>query len=136
MASYETDLSNQGEIYCITNQVTKQLYVGKTKCMKKRKGKLQYCGYQDRFRQHLSRSLSTNRQIATQCAKLYSAIRTYGIDKFTVTLIERVPLDIINQRERHYIRIWKTRKFGYNMATGGNWMPRSIRIKYRQTHKK
>jgi hypothetical protein len=112
-------LLNQGEIYCITNRITGERYVGKTKCMKKVNGVLVYKGYQDRFRQHLMRATSDNETTAQECGKFYGAIRYYGWDAFTVEMLERCDLSQINQRERYYIKEFKTRRKGYNMAKGG-----------------
>jgi group I intron endonuclease len=110
---------NQGEIYCITNRMNGDKYIGKTKCMKKVNGTLVYRGYQDRFRQHLLRATSDNEETAQECAKFYGAIRYYGWDAFTVELLERCDLSQINQRERYYIKTLNTRRRGYNTARGG-----------------
>jgi|FLYN01.1.fsa_nt_gi hypothetical protein len=124
-----------GEIYCVTNLQTGQRYVGKTTCFKRCNGKLIYRGYQSRYRQHLADALSCNQDRATKCQKFYQAIRQYGPEAFQVTLVERCPLTLLDEREIYYIRLWKTRRNGYNMARGGKWMPRRVRKRYKAKQK-
>lgn len=112
-------LMNKGEIYCITNKISGEKYIGKTKCMKKIGDKYMYKGYEHRFKQHMSRAFSDNEDTANDCWKFYAAIRYYGWDTFTVQLLERCDLAVINQKERDYIKRFNTRRKGYNSAKGG-----------------
>lgn len=112
-------LMNQGEIYCITNKLTGEKYIGKTKCMKKVGDKYVYKGHEHRFRQHMTRAFSDNEDTANDCWKFYAGIRYHGWDAFTVHMIERCDLSIINQKERAYIKQFNSRRKGYNSAKGG-----------------
>ena len=101
-----------GKIYCITNLVNGKYYFGQT-CQTVNK----------RFIQHKSdakRKLQRN-------SHLGNAIRHYGKDKFTITLMEE---GITNQEELNTKEIlWiilttaTNNKYGYNISPGGNKPP-------------
>jgi group I intron endonuclease len=124
-------LSLRGEIYIITNKVTGMKYIGQTKCMKKRNNKEIYKGYLDRFSQHLRNAFNPKKY--EDCSKLYIAIRTYGVENFSVHLCERCLLPDINKRERYYIRKLNTRRNGYNIDRGGK--PKPYKVKKFQRRK-
>ena len=95
------------QIYLITNTENNKHYVGQV---------LQDKGYKARFQEHLNSCDSvTNR--------LYSAMQHYGIDKFTVTLLEEnIPENQIDYKEIYYIGLYNTyyeNNLGYNMTLGG-----------------
>ena len=51
-----------------------------------------------------------------------AAIKKHGIDNFTKTILERdiVDYDYLQERERHYIKLYDSQKNGYNRTEGGN----------------
>lgn len=114
---------NSAEIYLITNTATKLQYVGQTKCMKKKKDKYVYCGYEDRFKEHIRNAFSTREETQKSCPKLYEAMRAYPRDQvstiFRVELVETCSRDDINKMEKFYIRKFGSRKNGYNVTAGG-----------------
>ena len=98
-------------IYKITNNVSGDIYVGKTT-------------------QKLNRRISRHFYNASKGSDtyLYRAMRKYGKDNFTCDIIETVSEDI-NRRERYWIAKLKPK---YNMTRGGdggdtsrspNWKP-------------
>ena len=46
------------------------------------------------------------------------ALKKYGIDQFTFELLEEVPKANLTEREKYYITLFDTTKFGYNMKIG------------------
>lgn len=115
-------LFGYGEIYCIVNRVTGERYIGQTRCMKSIGGRYRYHGYMSRFQQHMKDAFSPNPETQNKCPKFYRAIREHGRHLFYVYRLEQCLLQEINQREKYYIRFYRTRKLGYNITTGGQRM--------------
>lgn len=91
-------------IYKIENQLNGKVYIGKTeKTIKYRWNRHLYY-----VRKNVNRYL-------------YDAIRKYGEFNFTITEIESCDSCILNERERFWIRVYKSteKEYGYNMAEGG-----------------
>lgn len=116
----ETDLS-YGYIYCITNIRNNAKYIGQTKCFKIRNGVTSAKNPEERFRQHLSRAFGEKTQ--NECQKFYEAIREYGKDAFVFTIVEKCSMLDLNKRERYYIKLWNTKRKGYNISRGGKKKP-------------
>lgn len=66
-----------GTIYCITNKINNKMYIGQTARM-----------LQERWKDHLesSRDLNNHRP-------LYLAMRKYGIENFSLTILEECSND-------------------------------------------
>lgn len=92
-------------IYIIKNKVNNKLYVGQTTNVEKRWKEHKYHGIHDE-----------NTSIY-----LYNAMKKYGIDNFTIEVIEKdIPLDQINDKETYWIKKLNTLKpNGYNLTLGG-----------------
>ena len=75
-----------GEIYCMTNTVTKKQYIGQTVSHRKNRIKYRPFGYIGRFNDHISEALNNTKK--KQCTYLNNSIRKYGKDIFTVKLIK------------------------------------------------
>jgi group I intron endonuclease len=86
-------------IYQITNNVNGDFYIGKT-----------IGSLKSRFRRHLYNAKSGSK------THLYSAIRKYGADNFSISLIENVSNNI-NEREIYWISKLNPK---YNMTSGGD----------------
>lgn len=94
-------------IYLITNQVNNKKYVGKTTKLNP----------YDRWREHKNTANLNNKQAKSM--PVLRAIRKYGVDNFTFTLIEECPDETVNDRERYYIQEYNTTNYGYNITLGG-----------------
>ena len=47
-------------------------------------------------------------------------MQKYGVWSFAFELIEQCPKEQLNEREKFYISLYQTDKFGYNMTQGGS----------------
>ena len=86
-------------IYRLTNTINQKTYIGQTSR-----------GLEERWREHLG---STTRGSS---AHLHNAIRKYGPDAFTREVLEETTIDLMNDRERHWIAEYAPE---YNMTAGG-----------------
>lgn len=91
-------------IYKIVNKVNGKIYIGQSVDIKKRWKLHEYNSKYDYKKNHL-----------------YSAIRKYGIDNFTFSVICEVPENILDVYEISYIKYYETtdRMKGYNKKSGG-----------------
>ncbi len=105
-------MNEYGEIYCITSPSGKQ-YVGqcvKLLCSGKK------WGYINRWQEHIRDSKTKN-----YCRLLNNAIRKYGAENFTITILAECEIDKLNELESYYIETLNTMTpNGYNLTTGGN----------------
>ena len=90
-------------IYCITNDINGKQYVGKTEHT-----------IEERFKEHCSDCFKE------QCEKrpLYAAMRKYGIEHFTISILEET--NTPEEREIYWIEKLGTFKKGYNATKGGD----------------
>lgn len=96
-----------GLIYLITNKINNKKYVGKTER-----------SLQERWEEH-------KRHIYTVNYPLYLAMRKYGLENFSIEVIENnIPSELINEKEICYIQKYKslTEENGYNVSLGGEGM--------------
>lgn len=95
-------------IYKITNKLNNKCYIGKTNNFKRR------------WINHVDFCKSQNPKKNNRCPKLYRAMRKYGIENFSIELIENQISDQeINNREIFWIESLKTIENGYNCVSGG-----------------
>ena len=47
-------------------------------------------------------------------------MRKHGLDAFSVEILENTSLELLNEREKYWIKIFKTRECGYNIRDGGD----------------
>lgn len=104
---------NRGErmssrIYKITNDINDKIYVGKTKL-----------SIQKRFSQHCNDS----QKRTEEHRPLYSAMRKYGIEHFTISLIEECSDEEASQKEIYWIKYYEGYEKGYNATLGGDGTP-------------
>lgn len=92
-------------IYKITNLVTKQSYIG------------QSVDIASRIKQHIKCGLGID---ASHTNMLYNSMQKYGVWNFAFELIEQCSKEQLNEREKFYISLYQTDKFGYNMTQGGS----------------
>lgn len=95
-------------IYKIENNITHNVYIGKAK------------DFNSRWRQHKSEANSNKNN-----NHLYNAIRKYGIDNFTFSIVEEIPLElystISSEREKYWIKFYNAYEDhdNYNETQGG-----------------
>lgn len=92
-------------VYCVKNNVNGKLYVGKTKgCLRRR------------IDGHVDASLKWSNYA------FHRAIRKYGKEAFTLSVLESCNLEGLNEREVHYIAslcctlLHKTRRYHQRLA--------------------
>ena len=90
-------------IYKITNNINQKIYIGKT-----------IRSINERFREHKRDSFKEE----CENRPLYRAMRKYGIQNFSVELIEET--DNPEERERYWIEYYGSFKNGYNATLGGD----------------
>lgn len=91
-------------IYKITNDETKEAYIGRSVSVRKR------------LTDHIKSSLGID-TIADQ--HVHQVMREKGIWNFTFELIEECPREKLNEREKYYIEFFHTDQYGYNQKAGG-----------------
>lgn len=91
-------------IYKITNDETKEAYIGRSVSVRKR------------LTDHIKSSLGID-TIANQ--HVHQVMREKGIWNFTFELIEECPREKLNEREKYYIEFFHTDQYGYNQKAGG-----------------
>lgn len=94
-------------IYCIENKINGHKYVGLSKnCLK-------------RWSDHYSKSINSDKPDDLR-KPLYMAMRKYGRDNFSFTILERCPEDKLKEREIYWIEKLDTFHNGYNATPGGD----------------
>ena len=105
---FEKSQLSYGYIYKITNLVNKKVYIGQTRQNPKK-----------RWTQHKSAAKTGEDH------PLYNAMRYHGINKFDFTVVEKFPVEILDQQESKLIKLYKSNireygnKYGYNLTAGG-----------------
>lgn len=92
-------------IYKITNIQTQQCYIG------------QSVDIATRWKQHIKCGLGIE---ASSTNKLYNAMQKDGVWNFTFELMEQCDRLVLNDREKFWINMYQSDKFGYNSTRGGS----------------
>ena len=92
-----------GYIYKITNKVNNKSYIGQTINSVNR-----------RWIEH-KRDTKSNKDDFY----LHRAMRKYGVDNFSISIVEEVENKLLNERESFWINFFNTFECGYNLTTGG-----------------
>jgi group I intron endonuclease len=117
------------EIYKITNISNGKIYVGQSVSHILNHKKYRPYGHQGRFRTHISEAFSTKKN---QSHYLNNAIRKYGVNDFTVALIEYCEIENADEREIYYIKEFNSLyPNGYNLKNGGSVFTHSEESKRR-----
>lgn len=90
----------KGIIYKITNKVNNKSYIGQTRYT-----------IEFRWRQHQHKKDNTY---------FHNAIHKYGIENFSIEVLEECDIKDLNSREIYYIAKYDTFKNGYNLTIGGD----------------
>ena len=96
-------------IYKIENKITGKVYIGQSVDIDRRFRTHRYNAYNERDRE-------------TYDLYLYTAIRKYGKENFTFTIIEQCDKALLNEREKYWIAYYKSnqKEYGYNLSDGGD----------------
>ena len=92
-------------IYKITNLIKGKSYIGKT-CF----------SIEKRFKEHQKDAFRDR----NEKRPLYSAMRKYGIENFTIEQIEECSDMLSSEREKYWIEYYNTYASGYNATKGGD----------------
>ena len=90
-------------IYRITNQVTKECYIGQSVDISKR------------WKDHAKCGLGIDTPAGN---KLYKAMQTYGIWNFSWEVLEQCSKDLLDEKEKYYIELYDSYNYGYNSTKG------------------
>lgn len=107
-----------GFIYKITCSVSNKIYIGQTTLT-----------LRERWNEHSSKYRKYKRKIENKDesfrgrSHLYRAMVKYGIDTFKMEMMEEIPNETLNDREKYWIKEFDSVKTGYNLQPGGaNYM--------------
>lgn len=90
-------------IYKITNQLTKQCYIG------------QAADIASRWKQHAKCGLGIDTPVSN---KLYKSMLEDGLHNFSFELLEECPRDQLNEKEKFYIGLYLSNEYGFNSNKG------------------
>lgn len=90
-------------IYKITNQLTKECYIGQSIDVAKR------------FKEHIKCGLDIDRPNNN---RLYQSMIEYNLWNFSFELLEECSRDQLNEKEKFYISLYDSYNFGFNGTTG------------------
>ena len=93
------------KIYKIVNDINEKVYVGKTEV-----------SLEKRFAEHC-RDYQKREE---EKRPLYNAMKKYGIEHFSIELIEECNSEIASLREQYWIGFYKSYTEGYNATLGGD----------------
>ena len=97
---------------------TEKIYVGQAVSHILNNKRYRPHGHQGRFRQHISEAFSSKKN---QCHYLNNSIRKYGVDDFTVEILEYCEISDADNREKFYIKeLNSLYPNGFNLNNGGN----------------
>ena len=92
-------------IYKITNQKTKECYIG------------QAVDLAFRWKSHAKCGLGIDMPAGN---KLYKAMQEFGIQNFSWEIIEECPKEELDSKEKYYIELYQSKEFGYNSTKGNS----------------
>ena len=92
-------------IYKVTNKLNGKIYIGKT-----------LSSIEARWKQHCRDSKKESKEKRP----LYTAIRKYGEENFSVEQVEECSDSMVNERETYWIEWYGSFKYGYNATLGGD----------------
>lgn len=94
-----------GYIYKIQNKINNKIYIGQTVANPNRRWMQHKNNIKRDYLQHLA---------------LYKAMNKYGIENFLFEVLEEVPNENLDEREKYWIKYFNSYgKNGYNMTLGG-----------------
>lgn len=97
-------LPHESGIYKITNLINGKVYIGQSKDIYTRYNRHHKYEYKNESRADFH---------------LYQAFKKYGLDNFSIEVVELCPPDKLNEREIYWIKYYDSFRAGYNMTEGG-----------------
>ena len=97
-----------GIIYKLINNINNKIYIGQTRL-----------SLNTRFKHHLSSYKSFKKGLINYESKLYSAMIKYGPHNFSIIKIEDIQNELLNEREKYWIKKLNSIDQGYNINAGG-----------------
>ena len=99
-------------IYLITNKVNGKKYVGQSVNIERRFSEHLRSGQPEKYSHKNERDINT---------PIHLAMQKYGIQCFSLTILEECEQSQLNERERYWINYYKSnnKQFGYNILAGG-----------------
>lgn len=94
-----------GVIYKYENLINHHIYIGQTKDFKKR------------CREH--KNAAYNPAHGDYNLPIHSAIRKYGLENFSIDIIDECSNEWLNEKEKYWINYYNSYKKGYNATEGG-----------------
>lgn len=91
-------------IYKITRKSTGEIYIGRATAVDKR------------WAEHVKMAFSIG---SIAHSTLHTLMEKEGVWNFTFELLEEVPKDQLNEREKYYIDFYDSKKYGLNQKNGG-----------------
>lgn len=91
-------------IYKITRKSTGEIYIGRATAVDKR------------WTEHVKMAFSIG---SIAHSTLHTLMEKEGVWNFTFELLEEVPKDQLNEREKYYIDFYDSKKYGLNQKNGG-----------------
>jgi group I intron endonuclease len=92
------------KIYKITNNINQKIYIGKTDF-----------SIEKRFNEHCKDSV----KFSENKRPLYNAMKKYGVENFSIELIEECEPEMASERENYWIIKTESYINGYNATLGG-----------------
>lgn len=96
----------KGIVYIITNKTNGKVYIGQT---------IQPLA--QRIQRHFCLTASSEPEM---CMAIKRAVKVYGKDNFSVSVLEECESSLLNEREQFYIRQYNSYENGYNCTIGGD----------------
>ena len=90
-------------IYKITNLETGECYIGQSVDVKKR------------IYDHLKAACGVD---TPRDNLLYQAMKKYGIENFSIELLQECTNQELNQKEKYFIELYQSHIYGYNKTSG------------------
>lgn len=94
-----------GYVYKITNLINQKSYIGKT-----------IYSIEKRWKEHCR----DYKKLECRERPLYRAMNKYGLENFSIKLIEEVDIKNLSEREIYWIEYYHTFSNGYNATLGGD----------------
>lgn len=99
-------------IYLITNLINQKVYIGQSVDIHRRYAEHLRSGQPEKY------AIKNERDINTP---IHKAMQKYGIDNFSLTILEECNKEELNEKEKHWIKKYQSnnKEKGYNLTKGG-----------------